>query len=133
MELMDIMYKEKIEYYFSQTKDNKKTNIDIDLDSDVLEAIVNTSNKMGLTVSEFIEISLVEMLVSIEMEKNQGDFENIIDIYDFYALDDILDEIEETSPVLVINPNGKHVVLMSPYEYKVHNEVMKEYFNYIEK
>ena len=133
MELMDIMDEEKIEYYFSQTKDNEKANIDIDLDSDVLEAIVNASNKMGLTVSEFIEISLVEMLVSIETEKYQNDFENIIDIYDFYALDDILDEIEETSPVLVINPNGKNVVLLSPYEYKVHNEVMKEYFNYIEK
>ena len=105
---------EKVEYILEQLEGKPKEEITLTLDEDVLETIISAANTMGVTVSEFIELSLIEKLIDIEVEKHEDTFPNIIDISDFYRIDEI---IEEEKLYLVINPTGEHVVLMPVQKY----------------
>ncbi len=101
------MTNEKIRYIINQNKKNPRTEITIDIDSDLIEAIKIKSSELNISVDEYIEIVIIEKLLKIEKEKYSE--ENIIDIYDFYRLDELIDSKKN---YLVLNPNGNHAMLL---------------------
>ena len=107
------MNKEKMDYTLEQLSKGNKTEVELELDDEQYQKVIEASNKLGITISQFVELSLVEKLIEVEYEKLDDTYgiDEIIDIYDFYRLEDL---INSKKTYLVINPSGKHVVLM-PY------------------
>ena len=121
------MLKEKIDYILEKYKDSSKTEITIDINEDLLELITEQSKEFGITISEYVEVALTMFLIEMEKEKFQDDYDNIIDIFDSYKLEKLIDSGKE---YLVINPDGKHIMLLP---IKVYEEMIRGMNGSLEK
>lgn len=113
----------KTKYILEQLEGRPKTEITIDLEEDAFKEISAASKVMGVSISEFMELALIEKLIEIETEKYIDDYPNVIDIYDFYKIEEIM---ETQELYLVINPDGNHVVLMNVDDYNEINRTIEE-------
>ena len=113
-------FTEKMKYTLEQIKDVPKESMEFDIDINLLEMVDELSKELCISRNDFFELAILKMLVNIETEEYEdGYYSKIIDIYDFYDIDKVLDEVQENKlPILAINPNGKHVVLMRPQEWE---------------
>ena len=106
---------EKVEYILQQLEGKPKEDVTLEFDMDTLQTIADASASMGVTINEFIELSLIESLIDLETEKYEDKYDNIIDIYDFYRLEDFMDT---GKTYLVINPTGEPVIMMPASDYQ---------------
>lgn len=114
---------EKVKYILEQYRDAPKEVVDIELDEEIYEQVVKSAEIMGVTINEFFELALAEKLIEIETEKYKGKYPNIIDVFDFYKLDEL---IESEKEYLVINPNGNHVMLLPIDVYNKYKSLIEE-------
>jgi len=103
----------KEEYTLEQLKlrDNS-VEIEFELDVELLNIAKELAAEKGITLSELINLILIKKIVEIKTEQDE-DFENKIDIFDFYRIESIIDEQKK---FLVINPLGKNMVFLPKAE-----------------
>ena len=111
---MELNKKQKyaLDYYRSI---EKKSKMDIKLDPDLLLSIKEIADENNITVSEYCELALGMVITSIrkQEEVDKNEFENIIDIFDMYNIEELL---ETEKKYLIVNPNGKHLVMIPKKE-----------------
>jgi len=112
---MKLNEKEKYALDYYRSLDTKKVSLDIELENDILHSIREIAKENDISVSEYCEMALGMVITSIrkqeEIDKNE--FENIIDIFDMYNIEELL---ETEKKYLIINPNGKHLVMIPKKE-----------------
>jgi len=111
-------------YILSQMKEDETELVTLDFNEEQFKDIQTAANKLNLSEEAFIQVALREKMIEIETEKYADDYDNIIDIYEFGL--NVDKYIESGLLYLVINPNGKHVILMPVDQYENLREVLKE-------
>ena len=106
------MEREKIEYMIEQMKNEKTTSISIEFEDDIYKGLVKEAKEIGVGVEDYVYAITMEKLIEHEKELIIGAYKNVVDIYDFYKINELLETKKE---YLVINPSGKHIVL-SPFD-----------------
>jgi len=104
------------EYILSQIESKNIDKNHINLNENELKLLQVAAEKLNVSVNEFIYISMQEELIHIEYEKFKNTYDNIIDIYEFGM--NIEEYIDTGLTYFVINPNGKHVLLLPLDKYK---------------
>ena len=119
--------KEKYTLKYYADQNNQKVPITLDLDNELLEFMDKYCLENDISRDDFLTLSLTSMLIDIEKEKHINEFENIIDIFDFYKIEELIDTGKK---YLVISPYGKNLVLLPVNEFeKIKNKIDELSFN----
>jgi len=108
---MELTKKELYTLEQLKLRDNS-VEVEFELDVDLLNMAKELAAEKGITLSELINLTLIKKIVEIKTAED-SDFENKIDIFDFYRIESIIDEQKK---FLVINPLGENVVLLPKEE-----------------
>jgi len=103
-------------YILSQIKEESTELVNLEMTQDEFSNIQAAADKLNLSLDAFIQVSLREKLIDVEKERHSKEYDNIIDIYEFGM--NVDKYIESGLVYLVINPNGKHVILLPVDEYE---------------
>jgi len=114
---------EKEKYFLNYLKEQKLQQETLELPVDLISALEEKAKEKGFSISELINFILKDYFIEKEKEKFTGEFEDIVDIFDLYDIENIL---ETKRKHLVINPNGKHLVIVPCEEYEQLCEELKD-------
>lgn len=82
--------KKRFNYILSQRDLEKCSSLKIDLDDELYTNLVEEAKKLNMTVEDIVYCFLIEMFMSEKRSKIKE--ENVIDMYDMYRIEEILDE-----------------------------------------
>jgi len=118
------MEKEKIEYMIQQRDLEKTTTLDLDISDNMYEKLKGEAKSKGVPVEDFLYSIVVEKMIDKEKSIVRTEsFDEVIDIYDMYKLEELLETDKE---YLLINPSGKHLVMIPNHRYEELKNIINE-------
>lgn len=115
---------EREEYMIEQMGKEKLDSIPINLPTNLISELEKLADAREMTLDELILTTLTDKIIDDRIKDNKQKFENVTDVFEFYRLEDLMDE---NKTYFVANPLGKDVVML-PFteEYKELSKFMKE-------
>lgn len=112
--------KKMVKDTFNSLKNKKLEQIELDLEEESFKILNELSKKYNTTLEVIINVVLKNLIVGLEKNKElkKGNFQNVLDTYEFIEL--LKKEIQIDEPILIIDFNNvdNKVVAVSAKEYE---------------
>jgi len=112
--------KKMVKDTFNSLKNKKLEQIELELEEESFKILNELSKKYNTTLEVIINVVLKNLIVGLEKNKElkKGNFQNVLDTYEFIEL--LKKEIQIDEPILIIDFNNvdNKVVAVSPKEYE---------------